>query len=225
MPRIGRIVAVGLPHHITQRGNYRQDVFVDDKDRENYLLWVQEYSQKFDLSILVYCLMQNHVHFIAIPAREDSLAKTFHTVHMRYSQYFNRKLKATGHLWQGRFYSCVLDEPHAIVAAKYIERNPVRAKMVKEPWQWRWSSALEHVNKSVGATLKSGDFFKITEMGYGRWKEYIGSKDDENRLNEIKRHTLSGRPLGSNPFIEELEKRFGRRLFALPIGRPKKREK
>ena len=105
MPRIGRIVAVGFPHHITQRGNYRQDIIVDDKDREKYLLWVQEYSQKFGLSILVYCLMQNHVHFIAIPTREDSLAKTFHAAHMRYSQYFNRRLRTTGHLWQGRFYA------------------------------------------------------------------------------------------------------------------------
>ena len=90
MPRIGRIVAVGLPQHITQRGNYRQDVFVDDNDRIRYLSWVQEYSQKFSLSILAYCLMQNHVHFIAVPSQEDSLAKTFHTTHIRYSQYFKR---------------------------------------------------------------------------------------------------------------------------------------
>ena len=86
MPRIARVVAVGIPHHITQRGNYRQDVFLDDSDRRKYLLWIQEYSQKYHLNILAYCLMRNHVHFIAIPQKEDSLARTFNTAHMRYSQ-------------------------------------------------------------------------------------------------------------------------------------------
>lgn len=223
MPRMGRIVAVGFPHHITQRGNYRQDVFLDDNDRRHYLSWVQEYSDKFGLSIMVYCLMHNHVHFIAVPTQENSLAKTFHTVHMRYSQYFNKKLKSAGHLWQGRFYSCILDEPHLIVAAKYIERNPVRAKVVNEPWQWRWSSASAHVNKTVESPLKLSDFLKITGMSCGSWREYIGTKDDQKRLNEIRRRTLTGRPLGSVSFIEQLESRFERRLLALPRGRPKKR--
>ncbi len=93
MPRIGRVVAVGLPHHITQRGNYRQDIFSDDSDREKYLEWFREYSNKYELSELGYCLMTNHVHFIVIPNKEDSLAKTFNTTNMRYSQYFNRKRK------------------------------------------------------------------------------------------------------------------------------------
>jgi putative transposase len=221
MPRIGRVVAVGFPHHITQRGNYRQDIFIDDKDREKYLSWIQEYSQKFGLSILAYCLMKNHVHFIAIPDREYSLAKTFHTVHMRYSQYFNKKLKSTGHLWQGRFYSCVLDEPHLIVATKYIERNPVRAKIVDKPWQWRWSSALVHVDKIVESPLKLADFFGIVDMSYQSWTEYIDSEDDTKKLCEIRKHTLTGRPLGSVSFIEDLEKRFCRKLTALPRGRPK----
>ncbi|MCL0086503.1 transposase [Thermodesulfovibrionales bacterium] len=117
MPRITRIVAVGLPHHITQRGNYRQNVFLDDNDRKHYLSWIHEYSTTYSLSLLAYCLMDNHVHFIAIPKREDSLAKTFNTSHIRYSHYFNKKIKTTGHLWQGRFYSCILDEPHLVVAA------------------------------------------------------------------------------------------------------------
>jgi putative transposase len=127
MPRIARVVAVGLPHHITQRGNYRQDVFFDTDDRRQYLLWIGEYSAKYGLSVLAYCLMQNHVHFIAIPREANSLAKTFNAAHMRYSQYFNKKLKQRGHLWQGRFYSCVLDESHLMLASRYIERNPVRA--------------------------------------------------------------------------------------------------
>ncbi len=135
MPRMARVVAVGLPHHITQRGNYRQDVFLNADDKGRYLAWVQEYSVKYNLSILAYCLMQNHIHFIAIPNQPDSLARAFNSAHMRYSQYFNSKLKRRGHLWQGRFYSCVLDESHLVLAARYIERNPVRAGLVEKPWQ------------------------------------------------------------------------------------------
>jgi len=222
MPRIARIVAVGLPHHITQRGNYKQNVFLDDKDRKQYLAWIQEYSQKYDLSILAYCLMQNHVHFIAVPDRENSLAKTFNSTHMRYSQYFNKKTQATGHLWQGRFYSCVLDEPHLMAAAKYIERNPVRARVVKKPWEWKWSSALAHTNKER-SLIRLKDLLNIIDMSYKSWSQYIDTNEGEKDSDNIRKHTLTGRPLGSRVFIEKLEKQFGRRLLALPRGRPAKK--
>jgi len=222
MPRIARTVAVGLPHHITQRGNYRQNVFLDDNDRKHYLSWIQEYSTIYGLSLLAYCLMDNHVHFIAIPKREDSLAKTFNASHMRYAHYFNKKIKTTGHLWQGRFYSCILDEPHLVVAARYIERNPVRAHRVKKPWQWKWSSASIHANK-VQTPLIIDDIFTIIDMSPEPWRAYIDSQEDKETLDEIRRHTLTGRPLGMRTFVEKLEKKLGRRLLALPRGRPKKK--
>jgi putative transposase len=178
MPRIARVAAVGLPRHITQRGNYRQDVFLDDNDRKNYLLWIQEYSQKYHLSILTYCLMRNHVHFVAILQRGDSLARTFNASHMRYSQYFNRKMGGSGHLWQGRFYSCVLDEPHLLMTAKYIERNPVRTKLIKKPWEWIWSSAGAHTGSKAGF-IRLGNLFDLIDMSCQKWKQYIDSKEIE----------------------------------------------
>ena len=129
MPRSARTVAVNYPHHITQRGNFRQNVFEDDIDKKNYLAWIEEYSRRYGLTLLSYCLMQNHVHFIAIPHKEDSLARTFNTAHMRYSQYYNKKINTAGHLWQGRFFSCVMDDKHLLAATRYIERNPVRAHL------------------------------------------------------------------------------------------------
>lgn len=221
MARIARIIAVGLPHHITQRGNYKQVVFFDDADRQQYLYWIQEYSAKYNLSMIAYCLMQNHVHFVVIPNKEDSLARTFNTAHMRYSQYFNKKLNRNGHLWQGRFYSCVLDEPHFLLAARYVERNPVRAKMVKNAWQWKWSSALAHTGTG-GSFLRLSDFSKITDMSCESWKQYVDSVEDENMIHNIKKYTMTGRPLGSPSFVEKLEKKFDKRLSALPKGRPKK---
>lgn len=222
MSRIARVVAVGLPHHITQRGNYRQDVFLNADDRVRYLVWIQEYSIKYGLSILAYCLMQNHVHFIATPAKDVSLAKTFNAAHMRYSQYFNKKLMQRGHLWQGRFYSCVLDATHLILATRYVERNPVRAGLVKKPWQWEWSSAIAHTNQKENRLIKLGDFFGITGISYDYWKKYIDSPEEINFLQGIRKHTFGGRPLGANTFIETLEEKFQRRLCASPVGRPKK---
>jgi len=222
MPRIARVVVVGLPHHITQKGNYRQDVFLDADHRKRYLAWIQEYSFKYGVSILAYCLMRNHVHFIAVPAKDDSLAKTFNTAHMRYSQYFNKKLKQRGHLWQGRFYSCVLDESHLILAARYIERNPVRAGIVEEPWQWPWSSAVAHINEGEVGLIELGDLFRITGMSYNSWKGFLDSADETSFLQRIRKYTLTGRPLGETVFMDKLEDKLNRRLCALPRGRPKK---
>jgi len=220
MPRIARIVGLGLPHHITQRGNYKQEVFLDDFDRTRYLAWVQEYSVEYSLSILAYCLMNNHVHFIAIPNRKDSLAKTFNTAHMRYSQYFNRKIKSRGHLWQGRFYSCVLDENHLLAASKYVERNPVRAKLAKKPWEWIWSSALAHINNRQEGIVKLADLLKIIDMSPERWKEYISLEDNLDTIEDIRKYSISGRVLGTEIFIKKIEVSLDRKLVALPRGRP-----
>src|SRR3989338_9323170 len=108
MPRIARIVVPGHAYHITQRGNYRRKIFRNDKDRSKYLSWIGEYSHRFHLSIIAYCLMDNHVHFIVRPRKEESLAKVFSAAHMRYAQYYNRERKASGHLWQGRVFFFLL---------------------------------------------------------------------------------------------------------------------
>lgn len=222
MPRMSRVVAVGLPHHITQRGNYRQDVFLDESDRNQYLGWVRDYSIKYGFSILTYCLMRNHVHFIAIPSKEDSLAKTFNAAHMRYSQYFNKKLRQKGHLWQGRFYSCILDETHLILAARYIERNPVRAGIVEKPWQWPWSSATVHIDNDVKGMIELGNFLELIGMTCDSWKKYIDLPEEKSFLERIRKYTFNGRPLGVKTFIENLEAKMGRSLCALRVGRPKK---
>jgi len=164
MPRRARVVFEGVVHHITQRGNYRQNVFEDDSDKSKYIEFIREYSEKYGMKIYAYCLMSNHVHFIAAPVKEDSLAMTFKYSNMRYSSYFNRKNKRSGHLWQGRFYSCPLQFEHALEALRYVERNPVRARMVELPWEYEWSSAREHVGfnaeidtSTKGKGNKSGD--------------------------------------------------------------------
>ncbi|OGS46024.1 MAG: hypothetical protein A2539_08410 [Elusimicrobia bacterium RIFOXYD2_FULL_34_15] len=225
MPRIRRITAVEIPHHITQRGNYRQTVFKSSSDREKYLEWINEYSQKYQLEIIAYCLMSNHVHLIVIPHQTDSLAKTFNMAHMRYAQFINRRNKTSGHLWQGRFYSCMLDDIHLMEAVRYVERNPVRSGLIKKPWEWKWSSAIEHTenidkNKSI---LKLSEITKYIEMNKEEWKNFLNEKEDKEKIGTIKKHTLTGKPFGTEKFIRNNEKRFGINLIIKGRGRPKKK--
>jgi putative transposase len=224
MPRIARIVAIDHPHHITQRGNYKQAVFKDDADRKQYLEIVAYYARKARLDIISYCLMDNHVHFIVIPRQEDSLSRTFSIAHTRYSQYYNHKIGSPGHLWQGRFYSCVLDERHLTATARYIERNPVRAKIAKKPEDYIWSSAKAHLKMHRTEIVDTSSLFKYIEIPQKDWKEFIADFDDPDEIARIRKSTMTGRPLGSEHFIEKLEKIFDQRLRALPVGRPRKEE-
>jgi putative transposase len=221
MPRISRIVGVGLPHHITQRGNYKQDVFESDFDRDIYLKWVNEYTRKYGVSVVAYCLMRNHVHFVAVPKSPDSLGRAFRCAHMRYSLYFNSKHGLNGHLWQGRFYSCVLGGGHFLNACVYVERNPVRAGLVETPTGWAWSSARAHCSGQADSSrLEVGKIWDMSEVSAMEWENLISGPENDVDLNEIRLSTQLGRPLGDKLFVSQLERNMGRRLHALPIGRP-----
>jgi putative transposase len=215
---MARAVAVGLPHHITQRGNYRQQVFVTDNDYAQYMQWLHQYSQRYGLKIWAYCLMPNHVHFIVVPVEADALSKTFNTLHMRYSQRVNMMKKASGHLWQGRFFSCALDERHLYAGVRYVENNPVRARMVKKADNYKWSSAAAHVRGTPDPVL-SGDCYLLKEIG--DWSAYLREKDQGSPMEEIRQNTRTGQPCGHEAFVGALEKASGRRLRALPRWQPR----
>jgi putative transposase len=148
-------VVTEVAHHITQRGNNRQDVFFVDDDRRVYLELLQKYCEKYGMRVHGYCLMTNHVHLVAIPEKEESLAKAIGRTHFCYSQYINRFHNRSGHLWQGRFYSCALDERHFWLAMRYVELNPVRAKICRKPWRYEWSSAAAHIDGDTESELKA----------------------------------------------------------------------
>ena len=144
MPRIARAVIPGIAHHVTQRGNRREDIFFEEADRQRYLRLLLEYSSKHGLRILAYCLMTDHVHLVCIPERARTFGSVFRPLDLRYTQHINLALGLTGRLWQGRPFSCALDEEHLIAAVRYVERNPVRARMVRKAEQYPWSSAAAH---------------------------------------------------------------------------------
>ena len=216
MPRHPRMVIPGLPHHITQRGNYRQTIFKGSEDFQRYCYWINMYAAKYKLEILAYCLMSNHVHFIAVPRQPDSLALTFNVAHMRYAQHVHAKEERKGHLWQGRFFSCILQGDHLYRAIRYVEQNPVRGGIAKEAWDYRWSSAQWHVGliSTSPINLKKVTFIED-------WKKYLGESDPVMQ-KEIKTKTQQGLAVGEEEFITSLEKRLGRSLKCRPAGRKNK---
>jgi putative transposase len=224
MPRISRAVAVGYPHHITQRGNYRQTVFAVAEDYRRYLAWLAQYAGQNNLEIWAYCLMPNHVHIVGVPRTDDALASVFRTVHMQYSQYYNRKNNAVGHLWQGRYYSCALDEPHVHAAVRYVEMNPVRAGIVAAAEDYLWSSAKSHVTGIADPVLSGNCFLAET---IGDWKQYLAEASNPAAGTRLIKSTKTGRPCGEDAFVTRLETLLCRRFATLPPGRPftKKYEK
>ncbi len=221
MPRLARIIADNHPCHITQRGNNRQDIFFDDEDRSSYLEFLKSLAEKYKVRILGYCLMTNHVHLVVIPQEGALLAKAIGQTHYRYTQYFNKKYKRSGHLWQNRFYSVILEAMHLVSAMRYIERNPVRIGEVKQPEQYLWSSAKAHIEgKARDGLLDMQTWHKLVEEG-GQWKQVLREAGEED-AETLRRHTMTGRPYGSAIFIKKLERQLDRRLSALPVGRPRK---
>jgi putative transposase len=219
MARLARCAVAGYPHHVVQRGKQNQSVFSSQTDYCQYLSWLQAYKERYALDIWSYCLMPDHVHFICIPRYEQSLARTFNTLHMRYTQYFNRKYEIGGSLWRMRFMSCVLDESSAREEIRFIENNPVRVKLVDTAEDYLWSSARAHVNREFNPILGEG-FFLTREIR--DWRAYLQDKGNEALLARARSQLRTGRPAGDLSFVRTLEEIVGRRLEALSRGRPRK---
>lgn len=215
------MIAVGLPHHVTQRGNGRRAVSHAEQDRVVYLQLLREYGERYAVHWWGYCLMSNHVHLVAVPMKEHALANALRRAHSDYARYANVKLRTSGHFWQNRYYSCPLDRIHQWTALAYVERNPVRAGMASRAEDYLWSSA---------PTRLSGDaseFLDLTQWrrSYSpeRWREILATGvEEEAELERIREATRTGRPLGSHGFIRDVGLRIGRSLERRKAGRPPK---
>lgn len=214
MSRLARIVVPGFPHHVTQRGNRRADVFETDGDREAYLRFLKRYADRRGLAVWAYCLMTNHIHLVAVPAQEQSLALALRDAHTVYAMYFNGRTENSGHVWQGRFHSCPLDESHLWAAVRYVERNPVRAGLVERAEEYPWSSAVAHCGTRHDPLL--ADEFPPPGV-VEDWKAWLAAPADDASAKRLRTHTQTGRPCGASPFVEQLE-----HLLQRPL-RPEKR--
>jgi len=221
MPRLSRVVFAGLPHHITQRGNRRDDVFFSDEDRQVYLTWLQAYCEKHAVDILAYCLMTNHIHLIVVPHADDGLQKVLKPLHMRYAQRVNRAHGWKGHLWQGRFFSSPLDDSYVWSAVRYVERNPVRAGMVKRAEDYCWSSAAAHCGLRDDSVLGDRVLRDARTVPVDAWSDWLSIEEESGRLDMLRKHVEKGLPCGSDDFVEKLGQKVGRILQRRPQGRPR----
>jgi len=153
MARIARVVVPGFPYHVTHRGNRRAAVFFSDDDREYYLALLAHHAASEGLDIWAWCLMTNHVHLIVVPQREESMARAIGKAHMRYARRVNRAHGWTGHLWANRYHSTALDWDHQWHAVRYVELNPVRARMVLRAQEYEWSSCRDHAGSGDSKVL------------------------------------------------------------------------
>jgi len=198
-----------MPHHITQRGNRGCEVFRSDRDRDRYLALLGRYGRKYGLALEAYCLMPNHVHLIAVPENAESLGLTLRDAHQAYATQLNQEMGEVGHLWQGRYFSCVLDESHFWAAVRYVERNPVRAGMVRSADEYRWSSAPHHCGLRDGA-LVAGKI--LGRESVRDWRGFLGGNDCREQVKELRQSTRTGRPWGSSAFLDRVGAMVGRDL-------------
>jgi putative transposase len=208
MARLARVVAAGLPHHVTQRGNRRQPVFFGDDDYEAYRALLAEGCHAAGVAIWAYCLMPNHVHLILVPSDADGLRAALGEAHRRYTRHVNFREGWRGYLWQGRFASFPMDEPHLLACARYVELNPVRAKLARRARDWRWSSARAHLKGSDDGLVSVKPLLDLAPD----WPALLAEGLRTPEHTAIQSSERTGRPLGAPKFIARLEKRLGRTL-------------
>ena len=175
MPRTARIVLPGIPLHVIQRGNNRQDCFYSRQDYRLFLRWLQECAALFEYRIHAFVLMTNHVHILLTPTHADGVGYLMKRLGQRYVQYINRNYERSGTLWEGRFRSCLVQQDTYLMACyRYIELNPVRAGLVQHPSQYQWSS---YRSNALG---EASDLLSPHELYLD-----LGRADSERRANYL----------------------------------------
>lgn len=225
MPRRPRIKLAGIPQHIVQRGINREPCFFAEEDYHSYLHWLEKAAVDWHCAIHAYVLMTNHVHLLVTPATETGTAKLMQAVGRRYVQYINRSYRRTGSLWEGRYKSSVIQaETYLLTCMRYIELNPVRAGMVQDPGQYRWSSYRHNGLGQIDSRITPHPLYLgIDQDGTERQANYralFRSELDEEALGEIRLALSQGQPFGGNRFSEKICAASGIRRTQKRPGRP-----
>ena len=228
MPRHARVIVPDVALHVVQRGHNRQPCFVHDTDHLVYLTTLAELLGKTQCALHAYCLMTNHVHLLLTPSTLHGCAKLMRDLGQRYVQYFNRRYKRTGTLWEGRFRSCLVDSARYVLACyRYVERNPVRAGMVVSAGAYRWSSHNGNTGRMHNKILTShAEYLALSEEQAPRHAAYeslFDEPDDPEFLTAIRDATNGGLALVSDGLKSQVEANTGRRLEHRKPGPPASR--
>ena len=208
MARLARLVVPGLPHHVTQRGNGRARTFFDEADYALYRDLLAENCRGAAVEVWAWCLMPNHVHLILVPSDEDGLRRALAPTHRRYAGAIHARRRRTGHFWQARFGSVVMDEEHLAAAVRYVSLNPVRARLVSKAEDWRWSSVRAHLQgRDDGLTTRGPVCERFAPI-----RAFLAEPPDPAAVDRLRAAASIGRPLGDKGFLERLEALSGRTL-------------
>ncbi|WP_107852206.1 transposase [Oceanimonas marisflavi] len=230
MPRRKRCYLPGVPSHVVQRGNNRQDCFFSDEDRGFYIKTLTRALERFDVELHAYVLMTNHVHLLMTPSSEDGISKVMQALGRSYVGYINHRYQRTGTLWEGRHRSSLIDsEPYLLTCQRYIELNPVRAGMVAYPGQYFWSSYQSNVNgRAISCITPHDIYLRLGNSSSARQKAYRSlfeegfPEADLEHLRECLKHNY---PLGEEGFEQRIQQQARVQVGNLHQGRPKRVEK
>lgn len=216
MARQARIVLPDTPHHITQRGNRGEPVFFEKSDYEAYIDFLAEECADKGVFIWAWCLMANQIQLIAVPRKENALGRAIGEAHRRYTRRVNERNNWRGHLFQDRFFSYPMDEMHLLNAVRHIEMTPVMAGIAPKPESYLWSSARAHI-KDREDKLLSPD--KPLLHFVSDWSDFLQEWPKEADTDLIERHLQTGRPRGSDYFLDSVESMIGRTVRPQRPGR------
>lgn len=220
MPRTARIIAPGHPHHVTQRGLDKKQVFYTDEDYRDYLRILGEETRRNGVAIWSYCLMPNHVHLVLVPSTKTGLGRAVGEAARRYARVSNRRRGQDGHVWHTRFFSVAMDERHLLEGVRYILLNPVRAKLRAAADLWPWSSYAAHLAGADDVI----DTAPIADR-IGSVAAFVAVGIARDAAEKIRAGTLNGRPLGDERFVQTIAAKLGRSVSARRRGRPSTRPK
>jgi putative transposase len=222
MPRIGRVVAPNMPHHVVQRGHNRNVVFVDDGDYSYYLDTLGNWSRQLQVKVYAWCLMTNRVHLLLDPGDDvKSIGLLMKRLAGRQPRFVNKQENRTGSLWDGRDkMSIVESDEYFLQCCRYIELNPVKAKMVKRPADYRWSSYRENAGLSPSVTVGRHGFTNLCDISFEGYQEYVAENTPSSEAEFISQRLESNRLTGGSRFVKEIERRTGIRLEYKRPGRP-----
>lgn len=228
MSRLPRFDLPGVPQHVVQRGNNRLPCFLDDDDRQRYLAHLRAALRRFGCSLHAYVLMSNHAHLLVTPRESGALSRMMHTFGRNYVGLFNGKHGRTGTLWEGRYKACLVGSRRYFLAcSRYIELNPVRAKMVASPGDYPWSSYSGNATQAADPLLTTHDeYLALGADNAARSSAYRALFDDalpEALKQEIRSYLQQQKVLGTDRFQAWVEERTGRFAGLRAAGRPPQR--
>jgi len=221
MSRKNRFAPPGYWLHITQRGNDKQRVFLSDADRQFFLSLLETRSEEREVRVAAYAIMSNHFHLVAAGDRPDAVSLFMMDVNGLYATYRNATYRHTGRAWQGRYYASVLDHAHWATALRYVELNPVRARIAARAEDHPWSSARAHLGLGPTPAWLDLDQFQRTWPTPAAWRDCLSTltRREAAALRLATRHETA---LGSDDFIQHLEQTYAIQLRAKPLNQPRK---